>query len=196
MAACVYPKLITVSLAFLVVFSGPSDAQQLRSPGGRELCTYQLAIPVGGNCVTDGPAVQQKLEALQQDIQHAKLQALSETNALQDQIHVIETKESRVDNRLTALASDVSSVQGAVTALAKSIAQLATPTTRRNDNNGNGNGNGNGNLPNNEMLLQQVTVMKMQLTSAIEKLETEISNLKNQQQQSVVNIQSSRSKTR
>lgn len=192
MAACVYPKLITVSLAFLVVFSGPSDGQQLRSPGGRELCTYQLAIPVGGNCVTDGPAVQQKLEALQQDIQHAKLQALSETNALQDQIHVIETKESRVDNRLTALASDVSSVQGAVTALAKSIAQLATPTTRRNDNNGNGNGN----LPNNEMLLQQVTVIKMQLTSAVEKLETEISNLKNQQQQSVVNIQSSRSKTR
>ena len=53
---------------------------------GQQICNYQYAIPNGGNCVTYGPALEQKLSAVQQDMDRIKLQYVSENTILREEL--------------------------------------------------------------------------------------------------------------
>ena len=53
---------------------------------GQQICNYQYAIPNGGNCVTYGPALEQKLSAVQQDMDRIKLQYVSTNSVLREEL--------------------------------------------------------------------------------------------------------------
>ena len=53
---------------------------------GQQICNYQYAIPNGGNCVTYGPALEQKLSAVQQDVDRIKLQYVSTNSVLREEL--------------------------------------------------------------------------------------------------------------
>lgn len=63
---------------------------------GQQICNYQYAIPNGGNCVTYGPALEQKLSAVQQDVDRSKLQYVSQNTIILEEIRKLRQQVSEM----------------------------------------------------------------------------------------------------
>lgn len=108
--------LFTISTFLLVIATVTTAVPQLFGTG-QQICNYQYAIPNGGNCVTYGPALEQKLDAVQQDMDRTKLQYVSENTIMREELRKLSQQVSVADVSLQDMTKELKTLQSAVTAL-------------------------------------------------------------------------------
>lgn len=101
---------------FLLLAAGSGATPQMFGTG-QQICNYQYAIPHDGNCVTYGPALERKLDAVQQDMDRTKLQYVSENSVLREELRKLNQQSSATDINLQDLTKEVKNLQTALTAL-------------------------------------------------------------------------------
>jgi len=126
---------------------------------GQQICNYQYAIPNGGNCVTFGPALEQKLDALQREVGRSQLQQVAENTILSehgDELNKLKQQLSMSDMQLQDVTKDLKDLQTLVASLPQQP--------------------GNSQIPSNSvtMLEQVVRATQTQLTQNMLKLENQL----------------------